>query len=182
GARGREPPAQEALGGPDAGQRGAQGCALKKLVRPTTLRQAVVYLRERWELSERRACRVVAANRSSIRREPRGHDDEPLRQRLRELAEERRRFGYRRLHVFLRREGVTVNHKRIYRIYRDEGYRCAGEVASVWLEKPGCPCLPRLVRMSSGAWTSLATLWPGAAGSASSASSTPSLASRWRSR
>src|SRR2546428_8198155 len=78
-------------------------------------------MRERWELSERRACRVVAANRSSIRREPRGHDDEPLRQRLRELAEERRRFGYRRLHVFLRREGGTVNHKRAYRLSRGDG-------------------------------------------------------------
>src|SRR2546425_11433820 len=93
----------------------------QKLVRPTTLRQAVVYLRERWELSERRACRVVAANRSSIRREPRGHDDEPLRQRLRELAEARRRFGYRRLHVFLRRGGGIVDHKRGYPLFREEG-------------------------------------------------------------
>ena len=44
-----------------------------------------------------------------------------LRQRLRELAAERRRFGYRRLHVLLEREGWQVNHKRVYRVYREEG-------------------------------------------------------------
>lgn len=48
--------------------------------------------------------------------------DEPvLRRRLRELALERRRFGYRRLHVLLGREGLAVNHKRVERLYRDEG-------------------------------------------------------------
>ena len=43
-----------------------------------------------------------------------------MRQRLRALAHERRRFGYRRLHVLLRREGFTVNHKRLFRLYREE--------------------------------------------------------------
>jgi putative transposase len=47
-------------------------------------------------------------------------DDPVLRERLKELARVRRRFGYRRLHVFLRREGYEVNHKRLFRIYREE--------------------------------------------------------------
>jgi len=48
-------------------------------------------------------------------------NDNPLRQRLRELAAARPRFGYRRLHVLLQREGVIVNHKRVERLYREEG-------------------------------------------------------------
>jgi putative transposase len=60
-------------------------------------------------------------DRGSARYRPRRRDEEPLRQRLRELAAERRRFGYRRLHVLLRREGWVVNHKRVYRLYRAEG-------------------------------------------------------------
>jgi putative transposase len=51
----------------------------------------------------------------------RGRDTTALRQRLRELAGERRRFGYRRLHILLRREGTQVNHKQVYRLYREEG-------------------------------------------------------------
>lgn len=47
-------------------------------------------------------------------------DDPVLRERLKELAKARRRFGYRRLHVFLRREGFDLNHKRLFRIYREE--------------------------------------------------------------
>jgi putative transposase len=47
-------------------------------------------------------------------------DDQALRERLRALAHERRRFGYRRLHVFLKREGYAVNHKRLFRLYREE--------------------------------------------------------------
>jgi putative transposase len=79
-------------------------------------------IREAHGLSERRACRLVGMARTSCRYEPqRQEQEEKLRERLRELAQERRRFGYRRLTVLLRREGWTVNHKRIYRMYREEG-------------------------------------------------------------
>ena len=59
-------------------------------------------------MSERRACRVIAVDRSGVRYRHRRCDDNGLRERLKALAEERRRFGYRRLWVLLRREGHTV--------------------------------------------------------------------------
>jgi putative transposase len=90
-------------------------------VRPAARRQAVGLLQGRFAVSERHACRVVGIGRSSRRYRPRSRPDAALRQRLRELAAERRRFGYRRLHVLLRRAGLPVNHKRVYRLYREEG-------------------------------------------------------------
>jgi putative transposase len=72
-------------------------------------------------LSERRACGLVGADRSTCRYQARRADWPALRERLRGLAAERRRFGYRRLYVLLRREGYRVNLKRVYRLYRDEG-------------------------------------------------------------
>jgi putative transposase len=60
-------------------------------------------------------------NRSSCRYRGRERQDGILRERLCALAQERRRFGYRRLHLMLRREGIAVNHKRVYRLYRAEG-------------------------------------------------------------
>ena len=71
--------------------------------------------------SERRACGLADVGRSRCRYQARRRDDQELRQRLRELAGERRRFGYRRLTVMLRREGRLVNHKRVYRLYGEEG-------------------------------------------------------------
>src|SRR5215204_4256180 len=72
-------------------------------------------------LSERRACRLVGIGRSTLRYRSRPRpEEESLRRRLRELAAARPRFGYRRLHVMLRREGVIINHKRIERLYREE--------------------------------------------------------------
>ena len=94
-------------------------------MRPAARRAAVGLLRERFEGSERRACRVDGVARaslrcSSMRYQPRARPDEGhLRGRLRELAAQRRRFGYRRLHVLLRREGLVVHHKRGERLYRD---------------------------------------------------------------
>jgi len=79
-------------------------------------------IRQAHGLSERRACRLVGMARTSCRYErQRSEQEEELRARLRTLAGERRRFGYRRLRVLLRREGWAVNHKRVYRLYREEG-------------------------------------------------------------
>ena len=73
------------------------------------------------QISERRACSVIAADRTSIRYRSRRPDEGELRDRLRELANARRRFGYRRLFVLLRREGEPAGRNRIYRLYREEG-------------------------------------------------------------
>ena len=75
---------------------------------------------EQHGLSERRACRLVGLARSTKRRVLTSSDDDSLRQRLCELARRRQRFGYRRLTALLHREGQAVNHKRIYRVYREE--------------------------------------------------------------
>jgi putative transposase len=91
-------------------------------VRPAQRRAAAAYAQEQCGLSQRRACRLVGSARSTIRYQRRGRgNDMPLRCRLRELAAQRPRFGYRRLHVLLRREGIVVNHKRVERLYREEG-------------------------------------------------------------
>lgn len=90
-------------------------------MRPAQRRAAVLHLQERFGFSQRRACRLVGAARSTVRYRRRGSDDAALRDRLRELATERPRFGYRRLYALLRRDGITVNHKRVERLYRAEG-------------------------------------------------------------
>jgi putative transposase len=64
---------------------------------------------------------VLQIGRSSLRYRSTARDQTALRMRLRDLAADRVRYGYRRLHVLLRREGWRVNHKRIYRLYRLEG-------------------------------------------------------------
>jgi len=70
-------------------------------------------------ISERQACALVGVYRSTLRYQSRLPDqDDGLSARIVELAQERRRFGYRRIHALLRREGVEVNHKRVYRLYR----------------------------------------------------------------
>jgi len=75
---------------------------------------------ERHGLSQRHACRLVGMDRSTLRYQGTRPDDGALRQRLRELAAERRRFGYRRLGWMLAREGHAMNHKRLYRLYPEE--------------------------------------------------------------
>ena len=72
-------------------------------------------------LSERRACQIVGADRKMIRYQSHRAPDEGLRTRLRDLANERRRFGYRRLFVLPRREDEPSGINRIYRLYSEEG-------------------------------------------------------------
>ena len=90
-------------------------------MKPTACREVVGFLRADFGMSERRACRVLGFCRASARYEPRREASAELVAKLRELAAQRPRWGYRRLHILLKREGVTVNHKRIYRLYRAEG-------------------------------------------------------------
>jgi putative transposase len=90
------------------------------MVTPAAKREAVAHLRSAFDMSERRACRVVGCVRMTVRYRSRRPNDGELRARLRALAHERRRFGYRRLHVLLKREGYAVNHKRLFRLYREE--------------------------------------------------------------
>ena len=87
---------------------------------PAGYREAASHLKAAYEMSERRACRVLGVDRTSVRYQATRPDDSALRDRLKALAQERRRFGYRRLHVLLRREGHAVNRKRVQRIYREE--------------------------------------------------------------
>ncbi|MCP5038141.1 MAG: transposase, partial [Rhodobacteraceae bacterium] len=64
---------------------------------------------------------MAGLDRSTFQYEKQSGGDEALRKRLCELADERRRFGYRRLGILLEREGFTVNHKKLFRLYREEG-------------------------------------------------------------
>ena len=109
------------------------------MVAPAAKREAVAHLQATLDMSERRAeqpkvpamrsivgmaaegCAVVGANRKSMRYRSCRADDGDLRSRLRELAQQRRRFGYRRLHILLRRDGITINRKKTQRLYREEG-------------------------------------------------------------
>jgi putative transposase len=81
----------------------------------------VAHLQALLDVSERRACRVIDADRTSVRYRSRRGDDGDLREKLRALAQERRRFGYRRLHILLRRDGELINRKKTQRLYREEG-------------------------------------------------------------
>jgi putative transposase len=90
-------------------------------VKPAQQRAVVGFFRAGFRVSERRACRVAGVPRSTCRYRSVARDQTALRGRLRELAAARVRYGYRRLHVLLRREGWPVNHKRIHRLYREEG-------------------------------------------------------------
>lgn len=79
-------------------------------------------MRKATAISQRRACQLVGLSRTVLHYVSKAQpENEQLQARLVELAGERRRFGYRRLHALVRREGVRANHKRIYRLYSDAG-------------------------------------------------------------
>ena len=87
---------------------------------PDANRKAVVHLMEIHQVSQRRACDVLRVDRSSMRYQSRRGDDVDLRDAIKRVSRERRRFGYRRIHVMVAREGFQVNHKKLRRIYAEE--------------------------------------------------------------
>lgn len=91
------------------------------MVGPAAKRDAVAHLKAVMGLPERRACQIISADRKTIRYRSCRPPETALPVKLRDLANERRRFGYRRLFILLRREGEPSGGNRIYRLYREEG-------------------------------------------------------------
>ncbi len=91
------------------------------MVTPGAKREAVAHVTNLYDVSERRACAVLQADRSMIRYQSKRGDDNELRLAVKRISAERKRFGYRRIHMMLQREGFHVNHKKLRRIYREEG-------------------------------------------------------------
>jgi putative transposase len=91
------------------------------VVTPAGWRSIVIHLKEVFQFSERRACKIVGLCRNSYRYQAKPKNDDEIRSRLRALAEKRRKSGAPMLHTLLRREGYLINHKRTERLYREEG-------------------------------------------------------------
>src|SRR5690606_36799342 len=100
---------------------GAEGRAGKRIVTARERRQVVEKIQAAAGVSERRAVRFTGFLRSTIRYESVREPQEALRVRVLELADQRRRWGYRMIHTCLRRESWPVNRKRVQRLYREEG-------------------------------------------------------------
>ena len=90
-------------------------------MKPAQLRPRAEYLQVAYCISERLAREVLTLDRVSHRYQSVADEQAVLRVRLRDLAQDRVRYGYRRLHGLLQREGWAVNHKRVYKLYRQEG-------------------------------------------------------------
>ena len=90
-------------------------------MRPSRHRSLVAWLRRAYQVSDRQVCGATGFARSSHRYRATADPQHELRLRLKELAAARVRYGYRRLHVLLRREGWPINAKRVYRLYNEEG-------------------------------------------------------------
>ena len=90
------------------------------MVTPDARRSAVAHACDTHGMSQRRACRVLSVDRSSVRYRSIRPDDADLRDAIRKVAAERRQFGYRRIHIMLARQGIEMNQKKLRRLYREE--------------------------------------------------------------
>lgn len=117
--RGRESSTQADRRRSNAQRRRVEDHRRGKLLTPAQRRRGVQAIQKMLDISERQACRYLKANRRMVRYVRRRPEDSTLRLRLEALAAERRQFGFRRLTVLLRREGIKDNVKRILRIYRE---------------------------------------------------------------
>ena len=117
------------------------------MVKCDVKRNAVAHFCMQHGVSQRRACEVLSIDRSNVRYRSVRPDDADIREAMKLVASERRRFGYRRIHVMLDRQGIVMNLKKLRRLYREEKLtvRKCGDLHY------------RRDPTSAGAWTSSAT-------------------------
>jgi putative transposase len=118
---------------------GVEGHRGKKVVTPGAKREAVAHAQSAFGLSERRACGIIGVSRHGNSYASWRPDNGVLRERLRDLASERRRFCYRRLGYLQARERITPDHKKLLRIYRKEGLKVRrrnGRKRALWTRAP----------------------------------------------
>jgi hypothetical protein len=120
---GGEQPAKAVGRRSEPGQDDAAGCAQKKVLKPSGRRPLVDHLRDQYRASERHACAVLLMVRGTYRYH--GHEELwtelRMRIRIREIAQSRVRYGYRKIRVLLNREGWNVGKHLVYRLYKEEG-------------------------------------------------------------
>ncbi|TQE99008.1 MAG: transposase [Spiribacter salinus] len=119
----------------------------EKVASAAQRREATRYLISRYGVSERRACQSVRLSRSVFQSGSRRAPDDALRRRIRELAESRLRYDYKRIYILQRRDGLQINHKRAYRLY------CA-ESLQLGAKRPGRNA-PVVSRQTSNYLTSI---------------------------
>jgi putative transposase len=127
----------------------------------------VRWARDAYRVSERRACVALRVHRALVRYRSTKPDDAPVRRRLHELTRDRPSFGVKRLHTVLRRDGLATNHRRVHRLYVDEGAqlkprrrcrRAAGErQARAAVSGANERCARSAAPTSSGCWAGLAS-------------------------
>ena len=98
-------------------------------------RKAVSYLKDYFEISERRACELIKVARPTIRYKSVTKEDKSLKARIVEIALNHKSFGYRRIAVLLKREGLVVNHKKVYRLYVKEGLNLKKRVKKKYINR-----------------------------------------------
>ena len=110
-----------ASGGAEPGQDDVAGCAQKKVLKPSGRPPMVDHLREQYRASERQACRVLLMVRGTYRYKSHPEPWTELRMRIREIAQSRVRYGYRKIRVLRNREGWNAGKYLVYRLYKEEG-------------------------------------------------------------
>ena len=128
--------------GSDFGQADLEGGRIGKLLSPSRRRTCIDHVRSRFEVSERRVCRVLGQHRSTQRRLPQGRaDEERLIADMIELTRQYGRYGYRRIAALLRNAGWSVNDKRVERLWRREGLKVPmkqPKKGRLWLNDGSC--------------------------------------------
>ena len=122
-------------------------------MKPARKRQMVDHTRATWQVSIRRACRALPVDRSTYHYRPRRPEQAGLRNRIKEIAETRVRYGYRRIHVLLRREGWPVNAKRVCRLYREMGLQLRNKTPKRRVKATCCPGVRSWPRKTTTWWS-----------------------------